>query len=80
MNTCVRWFWSFYQYVQEMFDMFSHFEILSPIFYTTWPYQHTAVEWIFSIADKIFCPDRCILKDGAFEKLISLKCNQHIGK
>ncbi|CAC5368390.1 unnamed protein product [Mytilus coruscus] len=33
------------------------------------------VERLFSIAGKIFCPDRCRLSDNTFHKLIMIKCN-----
>ena len=36
------------------------------------------VEWLFSIAGKIFQPDRCSLSDSVFQKLIAIKCNGHV--
>ena len=36
------------------------------------------VEQLFSIAEKIFRPDRCSMSDETFQKLITIKCNAHI--
>ena len=33
------------------------------------------VERLFSIAGKIFRPDKCSMKDKTFERLIMIKCN-----
>ena len=35
-----------------------------------------SVERIFSIAGKIYRPDKCSLKDQTFETLMTIKCNE----
>ena len=35
----------------------------------------SAVERLFSIAGKVFRPDRCRLKDEMFERLMMIRCN-----
>jgi hypothetical protein len=40
------------------------------------PASSAPVERLFSIAGKIFKPDRCRLKDSTFEQLMFIKCNK----
>lgn len=40
------------------------------------PASSAPVERLFSIAGKIFRPDRCLLKDELFEKLMFVRCNK----
>ena len=47
-------------------------------YYLSVPASSGPVEQLFSIAGKIFCPERCRLTDTVFEKLMCIKCNQHI--
>ena len=39
-----------------------------------------AVERLFSIAGKVFRPDRCRLKDETFERLMMIRCNAEVPK
>ena len=41
------------------------------------PASFAPVERLFSIAGKVFRPDRCRLKDKTFEELMFIRCNQH---
>jgi hypothetical protein len=41
------------------------------------PVSSAPVERLFSIAGKIFPPDRCRLRDNTFHKLIMIKCNSN---
>ena len=43
--------------------------------YLSVPASSGPVEQLFSIAGKMFCPERC---DTVFEKLMCIKSNQHI--
>ena len=43
--------------------------------YLAVPASSAPVERLFSIAGKVFRPDRCSLKDDTFEKLMIVKCN-----
>ena len=38
-------------------------------------FHHLHVERLFSIAGKVFTPDRCRLKDSRFEQLMFIRCN-----
>ena len=40
------------------------------------PASSPPVERVFSIAGKIFRPDRCSLSDSTFERLMCVKCNK----
>jgi len=42
------------------------------------PASSTPVERLFSIAGKIFRPDRCSLSDAVFHSLMAVKCNGHL--
>lgn len=46
--------------------------------YLSIPASSAPVERLFSIAGKIFRPDRCSMTDTVFQKLIAIKCNGHI--
>ena len=46
--------------------------------YLSIPASSGPVERLFSVAGKIFRPDRCRLTDSVFEKLMSVKCNSHL--
>ena len=39
------------------------------------PSSSSPVERLFSIAGKVFTPDRCRLKDNRFEQLMFIRCN-----
>ena len=58
----------------------SSFPILSKLaqHYLSIPASSAPVERLFSIAGKIYRPDRCSLSDSVFQKLITIKCNGHI--
>ena len=43
--------------------------------YLAVPASSAPVERLFSIAGKVFRPDRCSLNDDTFEKLMIIKCN-----
>lgn len=45
--------------------------------YLSVPASSAPVERLFSVAGKIFRPDRCNLSDSLFEKLMFIKCNQN---
>ena len=55
----------------------SEFECLSKVAlkYLCIPASSAPVERIFSIAGKVFRPERCRLKDKTFEELMFIKCN-----
>lgn len=40
------------------------------------PGSSAPVERLFSVAGKVFKPDRCRMKDSTFEKLMFIKCNK----
>ena len=40
------------------------------------PASSSPMERLFSIAGKVFRPDRCCLKDKIFEELMFIRCNQ----
>ena len=40
------------------------------------PASSAPVEHLFSVDGKSFRPDRCQMKDTAFERLIFIKCNK----
>ena len=42
--------------------------------------ESAPVEQLFSVAGKVFCPERCRLKDTTFQKLMFLKCNKGLKK
>ena len=42
------------------------------------PASSAPLERLFSIAGKVFCPDRCCLKDKTFEELMFIRCNQYV--
>ena len=42
------------------------------------PASSAAVERLFSVAGKIYCPDRCRLSDNKFEQMMFIKCNFNI--
>ncbi len=42
------------------------------------PASSAPVERLFSIAGKVFRPDRCRLKDKTFEELMFIRCNQFL--
>lgn len=46
--------------------------------YLSIPASSAPVERLFSIAGKIFRPNRCSMTDTVFQKLIAIKCNGHI--
>ena len=46
--------------------------------YLAIPGSSAPVERLFSIAGKVFRPDRCRLVDSTFENLMFLRCNQHV--
>lgn len=46
--------------------------------YLTIPASSAPVERIFSIAGKIFRPERCRLNDQTFERLMMIKCNSKL--
>ena len=45
-------------------------------YYLSTPASSAPVERIFSVAGKIFRPERCCLSDERFEQLIFINCNQ----
>ena len=55
----------------------SNYPVLSTLAsrYLTIPASSAPVERLFSIAGKIFRPDRCSMKDQTFERLMMIKCN-----
>ena len=40
------------------------------------PASSAAVEQLFSVAGKVFRPDRCRLTDKSFETLMFIRCNK----
>uniref|UniRef100_A0A1X7TYX7 HAT C-terminal dimerisation domain-containing protein n=1 Tax=Amphimedon queenslandica TaxID=400682 RepID=A0A1X7TYX7_AMPQE len=46
--------------------------------YLAFPASSAAVERIFSIAGKIFRPERCSLSDKLFKDLMFVRCNENI--
>ena len=42
------------------------------------PASSASVECLSSVAGKVFRPDRCMLKDTTFERLMFIKCNQQL--
>lgn len=44
--------------------------------YLNVPATSAPVERLFSIAGKIFRPDRCRLNDSTFQMLMMIKCNE----
>ena len=56
------------------------FEAISKIVhrYLCIPASSAPVERLFSIAGKVFCPDRCRLTDKTFKTLMFGKCNYNI--
>ncbi len=56
------------------------FPILSAIAEATLavPASSAPVERLFSIAGKVFRPDRCRLSDATFESLMFIRCNKHL--
>ena len=46
--------------------------------YLSVPASSGPVERLFSIAGKIFRPERCRLTDTVFENLMFIKCNSYI--
>ena len=41
------------------------------------PSSSSAVERLFSIAGKVFTPERCRLSDDRFEQLMFIRCNNN---
>ena len=58
----------------------SNFPVLSTLAarYLTIPASSAPVEWLFSIAGKVFRPERCLMKDSTFERLMMIKCNSKV--
>ena len=40
------------------------------------PASSAPVELLFSVAGKVFKPDRCQMKDSTFETLLFINCNK----
>ena len=57
-------------------DMFSHIAKVAKR-YLAVPASSASVERAFSIAGKIFRPDRCRMSDANFETLMFIKCNEN---
>ena len=47
-------------------------------YYLSVPASSAPVERLFSIAGKIFRPERCRLTDKTFEQLMLIRCNAHL--
>ena len=61
-------FWKTHQHqLPQMADLASH--------YLHIPASSAPVERLFSVAGKVFRPDRCRLSDTLFEKLMFIRCN-----
>ena len=58
----------------------SNFPVLSTIAarYLAIPASSALVERLFSIAGKLFRPERCLMKDQTFERLMMIKCNAQL--
>ena len=65
------------QYWKEQQTNFPHLTALA-LKYLAIPASSAPVERLFSIAGKIFRPERCSMSDTTFEKLMMIKCNSRL--
>ena len=77
MNLALKWEENPLKYWEANYHRLPILSKLSEKFLAV-PATSAPVERLFSIAGKIFRPDRCRLNNSTFEKLMMIKCNSEV--